>query len=209
MSRRPKISYEKTPFCKRIVELQKQHNYTDQYIIDNVKDSHGIPVAGSLQVYATWKLGSRLPANLQEAILAFARFYDVSTDYLLKEDEPEKPIIGNIEEVTGLDPVAIRNLISFNDQYPDIIKMLSALLSFTDEKGILLWINFYHQLLKDYEHSKDNNREQLYNIEEMRLRIISTERLYNIIRDIVFEKLSDHFDAQIEIAHEYDNAPID
>lgn len=197
MARPRKSNYEKTVFAKRIVELQQRHKYTDQYIVDNVRDEFGLQFITTLQSYQKWKSGERLPVNLQGAIIAFADFYDVSVEYLIREDAPEKPQIKSVQDAIGLSVDAVRNLISFHNDFPALIKMMDTILSSTNENGIAFLLNLYNQILSDYKDNKEGDSTSSYDMDKMQQRMLRTQQAYNYISSIVQSNMPEYLDKDI------------
>ncbi len=214
-----------TVFSKRIVELQDKHGYTDDQILDLLRKSNGDPWIKNTQTYYTWRSGTRMPSDFQAVIVAFADFYGVSTDYLLREDAPETPQIKTVQDATGLSVDAVRNIMDFNNSYPEIMKMIDTIFSYASGEGQAFIINLYNQILNDYRDRKtkeaeekaakkkksaktNKNPESTYDFnheyEQMQSRILHTQLAYNYISSIVMDNLSDSLDNQLQ-QQDYEN----
>lgn len=188
-------TYEITPFIKRILELQAKHGYTDRYVIDNVLDKNGKPFTEDLQTYGKWKTGERKPQRWHEAIVSFAEFYGVSTDYLLKPNEPETPQIGSVQQVTGLSVDAVRNILDIKTKYPDIMKMLDVLLSNTNGENIVYLIDFYNQIINDFNDNQNNVADSSYDLVKMQSRLLHTQQAYNYISTLVHTSMREELES--------------
>ena len=89
--------YEMNVFGERIGILQTEHNYTNQYVIDHLPpDKDGKPLINDTQTYMKYKSGERFIRGAEKAvtlITAFAKFYNVTTDYLLGNSNDRNPSI--------------------------------------------------------------------------------------------------------------------
>lgn len=102
MGRKQTNTYASTPFSRRICQLQEEHGYTDQEVIAGVIDDNGNPLITGEQAYKTHKTGRSQPNNLQDMLRGYARFYDVSVDYLLEMTDSPTPEVGTVHEIQGL-----------------------------------------------------------------------------------------------------------
>ncbi len=198
MGRTRKTEYLKTVFAKRIVELQQRYKYTDQYIVDNVQDEYGLQFITTLQSYQKWKNGERLPSNLQSAIIAFADFYGVSVEYLLREEAPETPQIKSVQDATGLSSDAVRKLLSLHKDFPVLSQMVDTVLSSLSNENEVLLVNLLEQILSDYNDKKNGQTSSSYNMEKMQERILRAQQMYNFFDTIVENNMADYLDKEIE-----------
>ena len=209
MGRNRTNEYEPTPFSRRICQLQEEHGYTDQEVIEGVVDENRNPLITGEQAYKTHKTARSQPNNFQDMLRGYARFYDVSVDYLLEMTDSPTPEIGKVEEITGLGEQAVRRLTQLKDQYPDILAMVDAIIAGTEiNKDIADYITLYNQIFEDYkdsnpseneETSDDNRIEVLGLAAEMRKvqnRFFLTQALYAHWQRIVTAKLAPTFEKE-------------
>lgn len=198
MGRKKIHNYDQTAFARRICELQKHNGYTDQDVMDGVVDEYGNTLINDAQVYGSYKSGKRRnPRDFPILLQAFAKFYDVTADYLLELDDNPKPQIKSVQDATGLSVDAVRNLMSFHNDFPALIKMMDTLLSSTDENGIAFLLNLYNQILSDYRDNREGNTTSSYDMDKMQQRILKTQQAYNYISAIVQSNMAEYLDKEI------------
>ena len=198
MGRKKIHCYDQTTFARRICLLQEQHGYTDQEVMAGVVDEYGNKLINDAQVYGSYKSGKRTPRDFLLFLQAFAKFYDVTSDYLLELDEYPKPQFKSIQEATGFSVDAIRNLMSIQENYPSVMKMIDALLSHSTDAGIAFLINLYTRIFDDYKDKKVDDAESSYDLEKMQSRFLRTQCAYNYISSVVMDYLADDFDIQLQ-----------
>ncbi len=196
---RKKTKYpETTAFSRRIRQLQEAHGYTNEQVMEGIVDENQEPLIENNQTYDSYKSGKRKhPRRFIELILAFSRFYGVSSDYLLELDDFEKPQIKSVHDATGLSELAINNLFSFYKEYPSLNKMIDSLLSFSNENSIAFLLNLYNQILYDYKDKINNNSSSIYDIDKMQERILRAQQTYYYISTIVQQNMSDYLDKDL------------
>ena len=201
MGRHKKHHYNRTVFAVRIEELQRQHNYTNEYVLEHLTDENDFPLISDLQVLNSYKSGKRRPRSFDEALKAFSRFYDVTTDYLLGLSDAPNPQIKSVQEATGLSECAVRRLVQFRDNSPELLAMLDAIIAGTSEEDTNSWFNLYQQIYNDYKDSKENSASTEIYTEMMKMqkRVFFMQAVYDRWRRIVIAKLSEQFDRNILI----------
>lgn len=214
MARPKKHEYEQTEFAKHIVELQQKHGYSDQYVVDNVLDEYNFILMTDTQVYTSYKSGKRKPRDFDSALKAFAKFYDVTTDYLLGIDETPKPQVKSVQDATGLSESSVRKLMSFKDNYPNIMNMIDAVISGASDEDVIYYINLYSQIYNDYKDSKSGVTDSAYDMGKQQHRFLFTQNMYTYWQNIVISKLAPQFDREIleeedRIAYEHSQEFID
>lgn len=197
MARPKKHEYEKTAFAKRIVELQEKHGYTDQYVVDNLVNENNATLIGNVQTYGSYKSGKRKPQDFDSHLKAFAKFYDVTTDYLLGIDDTPKPQVKSVQDATGLSESSVRKLMLFKDKYAEIMKMIDAIISGASDEDITFYINLYSQIYNDYKDSKSEITDSAYDMDKMQHRFLLSQSMYSYWQDIVTAKLAPQFDKEI------------
>ena len=201
MGRKKIHDYDQTAFARRICELQKQNGYSDQDVMDGVVDEYGNTLINDAQVYGSYKSGKRKnPRDFPVLLQAFAKFYDVTTDYLLELDDYPTPQIKSVHDATGLSAEAVKNIMEFNKNYPEIMKMIDTIFSYASGEGQAFIINLYTQILNDYRDKKSSASTYDYNreYEQMQSRILHTQQAYNYISSIVMDNISESLDKQIQ-----------
>ena len=198
MGRKKIHEYDKTAFARRICLLQEQHGYTNQEVMAGVVDEYGNKLINDEQVYGSYKSGKRTPRDFLLFLQAFAKFYDVTSDYLLELDEYPKPQFKSIQEATGFSVDAIRNLMEIQENNPHIMRMIDALFSHSTDAGIAFLTNLYTQIFNDYKDKKDDDTESSYDLEKMQSRFLRTQRAYNYISSVVMDYLAEDFDIQLQ-----------
>ncbi len=205
MGRKKIHDYEQTAFARRICELQKQNNYTDQDVMNGVVDESGNTLINDAQVYGSYKSGKRKnPRDFPILLQAFAKFYDVTTDYLLELDDYPKPQIKSVHDATGLSVNAVKNLMAFHKDFPFLMKMIDTLLSSSKGEDIAFLVNLYNQILSDYKDNKDGNTTSSYDMEKIQQRILRTQQAYNYMSSIIQSNMAEYLDDEIA-AREYEN----
>ena len=187
-------------FGERIGELQRLRGYSTNYVMENLFFDDGEPVINDRQVLDKYKSGKRSPQHFEATVRAFAKFYDVTTDYLLGLDDTPNPQIKAVQDVTGLSTEAIRRLTQLKDQYPDILAMVDAIIAGTAAEDIVDYITLYNQIYSDYRDSKQPDKEVkglLSEMDTVQRRFFLTQTLYNYWQRIVTAKLAPSFDKEM------------
>lgn len=197
MARPKKHDYEQTDFAKRIVKLQIEHGYTDQYVVDNLVNENNATLIGNVQTYGSYKSGKRKPQDFDNYLKAFAKFYDVTTDYLLGIDDTSKPQVKSVQDATGLSESSVRKLILFKNKYPDIMKMIDVIISGSSDEDITYYISLYNQIYNDYKDSKLEITDSDYDMNKMQHRFLLTQSMYSYWQNIVTAALAPQFDKEI------------
>lgn len=206
MARKKTLAYETTAFGRRINKLEKERGYSEQYVIDHVVDSLGIPVINDLQVYGSYKSGKRKsPRDFPTVLQAFSNFYGVTTDYLLELEDTPNHQVQSVQDATGLSEMAVRSILQLNKGYPDIMKMLDIILTCLSDENSTHLINLYNQIYNDYKDLIYNDTSSAYNYEKMEQRLLKTQSLYGFLSDIVQKGMSDTFDKLILQEEEENN----
>lgn len=198
---RPKIhNYEQTAFARSISKLQKERGYTDEYVIKSIVDELGNRLINDIQTYGAYKSGKRKsPRDFPDILIAFSKFYGVTTDYLLELEETPNHQVKSVQDVTGLSDRATRRLLNFHDKYPSILKMIDVLLSDSSEEDITFFINLYNQIYKEYKDIKSGDVSSSYDIEKIQYRFLRMQQMYNYISATVRYGMASTFDKQILI----------
>ena len=186
-------------FGKRIGELQRLRGYSTNYVIENLFFDNGEPVINDRQVLDKYKSGIRNPQHFEATVRAFAKFYNVTTDYLLGADDVPNRQIKSVQEVTGLSEQAIRRLTQLKDEYPDVLAMIDAIIAGTEEdKDIADYITLYNQIFEDYkETSGDKGVSGLAaEMRKVQKRFFLTQALYAHWQRIVTAKLAPTFEKE-------------
>lgn len=200
-SKRTKVTF----FSKRIKELQHSCGYSTNYVMENLFYDDGEPVINDRQVLDKYKSGQRAPQYFEDTLKAFAKFYDVTTDYLLGLDDVPNRQIKSVQEITGLSEQAIRRLTQLKDQYPDILAMVDAIIAGTKEDAdIADYITLYNQIFEDYKDSKESDAAATsqkvpglaVEMRKMQKRFFLTQALYAHWQRIVTAKLDPKFDKE-------------
>lgn len=187
-------------FAKRIGELQLLRGYTTNYVMENLFFDDGEPVINDRQVLDKYKSGERTPRYFEDTVKAFAKFYDVTADYLLGLNDTPNPQIKSVQEVTGLSAEAIKRLTQFKNEYPDILAMVDAIIAGTTAEDVADYITLYNQIYSDYRDSKRPDKEVKGLLSEMNTvqrRFFLTQALYNYWQRIVTAKLAPSFDKEM------------
>lgn len=194
-SKRKKVTF----FPKRIKELQLLRKYSTNYVVENLLYDDGEPVINDRQVLDKYKSGERAPQYIEDTLKAFAKFYNVTTDYLLGADDVPNRQIKSVQEVTGLSEDAIRRLTQLKDEYPDILAMIDAIIAGTEiHKDIADYITLYNQIFEDYkETSGDKGVSGLAaEMRKVQKRFFLTQALYAHWQRIVTAKLAPTFEKE-------------
>lgn len=191
--KRKKVTF----FPKRIKELQLLRKYSTNYVVENLLYDDGEPVINDRQILDNYKSGKRTPKYIEDTLKAFAKFYNVTTDYLLGADDVPNRQIKSVQEVTGLSEQAIRRLTQLKDEYPDVLAMIDAIIAGTEEdKDIADYITLYNQIFEDYkETSGDKGVSGLAaEMRKVQKRFFLTQALYAHWQRIVTAKLAPTFE---------------
>lgn len=146
MGRQKIHSYEQTVFAKRISLLQKKYGYTNDYIIDNLKDEKGNCLISDTQTYGNYKSGKRLPRDFPEIISAFSRFYDVTAGYLIGTEDAPNHQLKSIQDATGLSEASVKKLVNARKNSPEIIKVIDSIIPVLNKENIPLFFYFFQQM---------------------------------------------------------------
>lgn len=209
---RPKIhDYEQTAFARSISALQKEHGYTDEYVIEHIVDDLGICLINDIQTYGSYKSGKRKsPRDFPDILKAFSKFYNVTTDYLLELDDTPNHQVKAVKDATGLSDIAAKNLMAFNSKHPEILEMIDILLCASSKDDDTFFINLYNQIYNDYKDAKSGNTASNYDIQKMEHRFLLMQQMYNYISTTVSHGLSTTFDKRLltdEDANNYYHSP--
>lgn len=202
MGRKKKTEYNQTAFSKRITKLQNEHKYTDTYVIMNLTDENDIPLISNEQTLNSYKIGKRIPRDLIPIVCAFARFYHVSTDYLLGYDDVPNKEVAKANVITGLSPDAITALIKFKNSTSydnNIHTMIDAIISGTEPEDMLHYLNLYQQLYRDYKDLKAQNEQSSYDIDKLQYQFALAHCMYNYWKVKALPKLEPFFEKQMAI----------
>ena len=82
---RPKIhNYEQTAFAKSISNLQIEHGYTDDYVMEHIVNEFGATLIENVQTYSSYKSGKRKsPIRLGKDLVAKPKLRYVSRKYII------------------------------------------------------------------------------------------------------------------------------
>lgn len=199
-----------TFFCKRIGELQRLRGYSTNYVLENLLYDDGEPVINNQQVLDKYKSGARAPQNFEDAVKAFAKFYDVSTDYLLGADDIPNRQIQSVREFTGLSEDALRGLVELKNTYPDILAMVDAIVACASTEHVTLLYTLYQQIYEDYVDDKLKVKgSENYPI-RMQQRGFFMQNFFQNLQYVVTAKLAPYFERNMledEERLEYRNSP--
>ena len=198
---RPKIhNYEQTAFAKSISNLQTEHGYSDNYVMEHIVNEFGATLIENVQTYSSYKSGKRKsPRDFPDLLIAFSKFYDVTTDYLLGLEETANHQVKAVQDVTGLSDKATRRLMSFHDKYPNLLQMIDVLLCESSDEDITFFLNLYNQIYKEYKDTKAGDASSFYDYEKMQHRFLRMQQMYNYISATVRVGMASTFDEQILI----------
>lgn len=204
---RPKIhDYEQTAFARSISTLQKNHGYSDEYVMAHIVDDYGNRLIGDVQTYGAYKSGKRKsPRDFPDVLRAFSKFYGVTTDYLLELEKTPNHQVKAVEDVTGLSDKATRQLMIFHDKYPDILQMIDVLLCESSDEDIMFFLNLYNRIYEEYKDIKAGDTSSSYDLEKMHYRFLRTQQMYNYISSTVRRGMASTFDKQILIEEDENN----
>lgn len=184
-------------FCKRIGELQRLQGYSTNYVMENLFFDDGEPVIKDRQLLNKYKSGDREPQRFEDTVRAFAKFYDVTTDYLLGLDDTPNPQIKSVQDFTGLSDDAVKGLVVLKNTQPDVLAMVDALLTSAASEHITLLYNLYQQIYDDYQDIKEGVSDSAYDMTKMHIRFLLTQRFYEHLKYVVINKLTPRFDNQM------------
>lgn len=195
MGRKQTNTYESTPFSRRICQLQKEREYSDQEVIEGVVDDNGNPLITGKQAYDTHKRGRSQPNNLQDMLRGYARFYGVSVDYLLEMTDSPTPEIGKVEEITGLGTDAIKRLTALKEGSPELLEIIDAIISAVSIEDIF---NLNRWVYKSYKGSKTSMPDILRNSYQLEQDSFARE-LCRFILSVVIDRMAPSFDKEMLI----------
>lgn len=204
---RPKIhDYEQTAFARSISTLQKDHGYSDEYVMAHIVDDYGNRLIGDVQTYGAYKSGKRKsPRDFPDVLRAFSKFYGVTTDYLLELEETPNHQVKAIQDVTGLSDPATRRLLYFYQKYPDILQMLDVLLCNSSDEDVTFFLNLYNQIYEEYKDAKAGDVSASYDFEKMQHRFLRMQQMYNYISTTVRTGMASTFDKKILVEENENN----
>lgn len=204
---RPKIhDYEQTAFAKSISNLQTERGYTDDYVMEHIVNEFGATLIENVQTYGSYKSGKRKsPRDFPDLLIAFSKFYNVTTDYLLGLEETANHQVKAVQDVTGLSNKATRRLMSFHDKYPNILQMIDVLLCESSDEDIIFFLNLYNQIYEEYKDTKAGDTSSSYDLEKMQHRFLWMQHMYNYISATVRGGMVSTFDKQILIDEDINN----
>ncbi len=206
MGRKKTNTYNTTAFGRRIALLQEQHGYKDHEVISRIVDEHGATLINDAQTYSSYKTGKRkTPRDFDVVLTAFARFYGVTTDYLLELDDAPNPQVKSVQDATGLSEGSVRNLMLYNKSYPNVMRMIDILLADISGEDSAFFISLYNQIYDDYKDVKSAITDSSYDLRKIEHRFMLTQQMYNHIKMIVTEKMEADFDKQILIDEDLQN----
>lgn len=195
MGRKQTNTYDSTPFSRRICQLQAEHGYSDQEVIEGVIDENGIPLITGEQAYKTHKTGRSQPNNIQDMLRGYARFYGVSIDYLLEMTDSPTPEVGKVEEITGLSAAAVRQLTTLKNESPVLLEMIDTIISAASGEDIS---SLYTRIYKDYKDSQtpipDIFRDMYQSQQDS-----FAKGLYRFILSTVIDRMAPLFDKEMLI----------
>ena len=197
MGRKKKNNDKRTIFAERIEKLQLLNGYSSEYVLNNLLDDEGTPLINDQQTLSNYKSGKRKPQNFDKALKAFAKFYDVTTDYLLGLDDTPNPQIKSVQDFTDLSDDAVKGLVVLKNTQPDVLAMVDALLTSATSEHITLLFNLYQQIYDDYQDIKEGRNDSAYDMMKMQIRFLLTQRFYEHLKYIVIDKLAPRFDNQM------------
>ncbi|NBH85300.1 hypothetical protein D7X88_17010 [bacterium C-53] len=201
--------YEMNVFGERIGILQAERKYTNQKVIHYLPpDNDGNPLINDTQTYMKYKSGERFIRGAEKAvslITAFAKLYNVTTDYLLGNSDDRNPSITNAQELTGLQYQSIQSLYELKeDNSPmavDSLRIIDCLLKNSD-----YFMTFTHnlktQLYAAYkaEHAKKGSA---YDMESLNSQYIASQAIMNYLKDILFDVFKQEFSEQLDREKNY------
>lgn len=203
MGRPKEHDYEKTKFAERITELQEKYGYSDQYVMDNIVNENNATLIENPQTYGSYKSGKRKnPRDFDDILKAFAKFYGVTTDYLLGLDNTPNPQVKSVQDATGLSESSVRKLMLFKDKYPDIMNMIDAIISGASGENATFYFSLYNQIYEDYKDSKSGVVDFANDMIKMQHRFLLTQSMYSYWQNIVTAALAPQFDKEMLLEQE-------
>ena len=190
MGRKQTNTYESTPFSRRICQLQAEHEYKDQEVIEGVVDENGNRLITGEQAYDTHKRGRSQPNNLQDMLRGYARFYGVSVDYLLEMTDSPTPEIGKVEEITGLGAAAVKQLTVLKENSPELLEMIDAIISAASIEDIFNLNRWVYRRYKDSKRPMPDVSRNTYQLEQDR-------ELCRFILSAVINRMAPSFDKEM------------
>ena len=201
--------YEMNVFGERIGILQTEHNYTNQYVIDHLPpDKDGKPLINDTQTYMKYKSGERFIRGAEKAvtlITAFAKFYNVTTDYLLGNSNDRNPSITNAQELTGLQYQSIQSLHTLKEDNSfmavDSLRIIDCLLS-----NCGYFMAFTHNVKTELytvykaEHTKKGSS---YDMHSLNNQYIASQAIMNYLKDMLFRLFEQEFSKRLDRENEY------
>lgn len=201
MGRKKTLDYEQTAFGERISQLQQDRGYTNSEVMEGVVDEYGNELILDEQVYNSYKSGKRKsPRDFPTLLQAFANFYNVTTDYLLKVEDTENHQVKAVTDATGLSDQSARNLLYLKDNYPEILQMIDVLFTRIDTDDITYYISLYNQIYNDFKDNQEETSDDTttYDIVKMQNRFLRTQQAYNYISTVVQTQLAESFKKKIQ-----------
>ena len=119
--------------------------YTKEQFMIDFKTASGISLSRD-------KLGKYLNGKVtppERVLHAFAKFFDVSYDYLIGHNVPRNKLTTAVEDHLALNVNAIQTLMSFNNN-PIVLSVLNALLS-DSRTAEYMFMNMYEQAYQTYK----------------------------------------------------------
>lgn len=206
MARPRKYEYDQTAFARSISKLQKDRGYTDDYVMEHIVNEHGATLIENVQTYSSYKSGKRkTPRDFPDILIAFSKFYDVTTDYLLELEKTPNHQVKAVQDVTGLSDRATRRLMSFHDKYPDVLQMIDVLLCESSDEDITFFLNLYNQIYEEYKDTKAGDVSTSYDLEKMQHRFLRMQQMYNYISTTVRTGMASTFDKKILVEEDENN----
>lgn len=206
MARPRKYEYDQTAFARSISKLQKDQGYTDDYVMEHIVNEHGATLIENVQTYSSYKSGKRkTPRDFPDILIAFSKFYGVTTDYLLELEKTANHQVKAIQDVTGLSDRATRRLMSFHDKYPDVLQMIDVLLCESSDEDITFFLNLYNQIYEEYKDTKAGDVSTSYDFEKMQDRFLRMQQMYNYISTTVRTGMASTFDKKILVEEDENN----
>lgn len=201
--------YEMNVFGERIGILQAECGYSNQDVIDCLPlDNNGNPLINDTQTYMKYKSGERFIRGAEKAvslITAFAKLYNVTTDYLLGNSDERNPSVTKAQELTGLQYQSIQSLHKLKeDNSPmavDSLCIIDCLLKNSD-----YFMTFTHnlktQLYTAYkaQHAKKGSA---YDMESLHNQYMASQAIMNYLKDILLGVFKQEFSEQLDKEKNY------
>jgi transcriptional regulator with XRE-family HTH domain len=124
---------------ERLTEQRKKHGFTRKHICKQLKI--GVKADDPVPILANYERGDRTPSI--ELIIEFARYYKVSTDYLLGISDYENPGYESVTEKLGLSGNAIQALERINLQSKTVMEIVNLLLISDESNHFYSHLCFY------------------------------------------------------------------